>query len=543
MRLGEEEAVRLFYARASDARGAPVLGDRDLVRAIVERLAGHRVAILLAAARADVSSIEEIARSIEALDGAEVPRASLREKLAESDALRAEGRLAEAARELLAVIEAANEDPWAGAEAHRLLGSVLRTQGRFEDALEHKERARSKFRELSADAEVARATGEIGTVLAGFGRLAEARGYHEEALAQHRLFGRRKDEGVEMSYLGVVLQRAGLLEDAHRAHVAALAVHVEVGHDRLLAAEHLHLGVTLHELGRIEEALERFEEAEARFRNCKDDALRGVAFAYWGSALSELRRFDAAGAQLRQAFAMGRRAASPRHEAMASLALAMLHEELGEPSQRDSALARALELGRGRVETEHEAWTRALVGPVGAATKELAVGLEDRLTAKAIQWFALVARPDDAGEAAQRIAVAEGGLPEDGKEPVLWGIRCRYALRRLRAISPKATVTLVVEGEGRSFTFGGDRVDLSRRAPLRRIFVRLLEERDRASGAGLGWQVLLAAGWPDEKVLADAGFGRVRNAVSQLRTLGLKDVLRTEDGGYLLDPNVPLRRI
>jgi len=143
----------------------------------------------------------------------------------------------------------------------------------------------------------------------------------------------------------------------------------------------------------------------------------------------------------------------------------------------------------------------------------------------------------------QRIAIEGGALPEDGKEPILWGVRVRYALRRLRAVSPKATISLVVEGDGRSFSFGGERVDLSRRAPLRRIFVRLLEERERTSGAGLGWQELLAAGWPDEKVLADAGFGRVRNAVSQLRTLGLKDVLRTEDGGYLLDRNVPLRRI
>jgi hypothetical protein len=56
------------------------------------------------------------------------------------------------------------------------------------------------------------------------------------------------------------------------------------------------------------------------------------------------------------------------------------------------------------------------------------------------------------------------------------------------------------------------------------------------------WDELLEAGWPGERVGPEAGFARVRNALSTLRKMGLRDVLLTRDDGYLLDPAVPIRR-
>jgi hypothetical protein len=52
----------------------------------------------------------------------------------------------------------------------------------------------------------------------------------------------------------------------------------------------------------------------------------------------------------------------------------------------------------------------------------------------------------------------------------------------------------------------------------------------------LTWDDLLAAGWPGERMRADAGAHRVRVAISTLRKMGLRDVLRTEEDGYRLDP-------
>lgn len=86
---------------------------------------------------------------------------------------------------------------------------------------------------------------------------------------------------------------------------------------------------------------------------------------------------------------------------------------------------------------------------------------------------------------------------------------------------------------------GGERVDLSRRKPLRLLLARLAAERD-AAGAGLPWDALLEAGWPGEKMRADAGAHRVRVAISTLRKMGLTEALRTNETGYFLAPEIPL---
>jgi hypothetical protein len=51
---------------------------------------------------------------------------------------------------------------------------------------------------------------------------------------------------------------------------------------------------------------------------------------------------------------------------------------------------------------------------------------------------------------------------------------------------------------------------------------------------------LLEAGWPGERVLPDAGANRVYVALATLRKMGLKEVLKSNDSGYFLDPAVPV---
>lgn len=83
------------------------------------------------------------------------------------------------------------------------------------------------------------------------------------------------------------------------------------------------------------------------------------------------------------------------------------------------------------------------------------------------------------------------------------------------------------------------RVDLSRRKPLRLILERLARVSDKTN---LAWDDLLEAGWPGERMRADAGAHRVRVAVSTLRKMGLRDVLRTEESGYRIDPAYEIQR-
>ena len=97
------------------------------------------------------------------------------------------------------------------------------------------------------------------------------------------------------------------------------------------------------------------------------------------------------------------------------------------------------------------------------------------------------------------------------------------------------------------FRVGNDpRVDLSRRKPLRLILDRLAQasrgQPDAPDKTHLGWDDLLEAGWPGERMRADAGAHRVRVAISTLRKMGLRDVLRTEEAGYRIDPGFDVQR-
>ena len=54
-------------------------------------------------------------------------------------------------------------------------------------------------------------------------------------------------------------------------------------------------------------------------------------------------------------------------------------------------------------------------------------------------------------------------------------------------------------------------------------------------------EVLLDAGWPGERMRADAATKRLHTAIWTLRTMGLEGLLLTQGEGYLLDPRTDLR--
>ena len=53
---------------------------------------------------------------------------------------------------------------------------------------------------------------------------------------------------------------------------------------------------------------------------------------------------------------------------------------------------------------------------------------------------------------------------------------------------------------------------------------------------------LFEVAWPGQRALQKAAADRVYNAVATLRRLGLDAVLRRQDDGYLLDPDVAIQR-
>jgi tetratricopeptide (TPR) repeat protein len=130
-------------------------------------------------------------------------------------------------------------------------------------------------------------------------------------------------------------------------------------------------------------------------------------------------------------------------------------------------------------------------------------------------------------------------------------VEVRLALRCLEAALERQSkgsneqrdpTILVVEATGRWFQPPhAEPVDLERRRPLRLIVTCLLGQRMNKPGVPIPWDGLLEAGWPGERVIPSAGAHRVRVAVSTLRKLGLRSVLRTVDEGYLFDPAIETR--
>ncbi len=538
--LSEAEAVRLFADRARAARGAVVVRkeDEEEVRVIVRALGANRVAIAFAAAYAETLSVSEIAARVEQLDAELAPEPEgVRARLARGEARRLEGRLSEAAEDLEEVLRQAKPGDLVAAEAHRLLGAIYRAQGRPEEALAHKERALALHEALGDPRRIAAARGEVGTALAALGRLREARAQHEHAVALHRRLKNRRQEGIELSYLGVALHRLGHLKEALRAHRAALALHEETGHRRLEGAELLHLGYVQHELGATEPAHASLVDALRVLREVGDRALEGVAMSHLGALEVEEGRAEEAGPLLHQALALHAEAGSTRHEATSQLHLAYHHEALGDEDAARAALEASLAKSAG-VEPEQRAWVLALLDREDEARK---VVHEDALTARAIDLLAAAfALARGAGDAARARAL----VVETRGSGRVASTKVRRALARLEAALAASTAEaeLVVARDGGHFvTVAGERVELGRKRPLRLMIAALAERRMRAPGEGVPWQDLLGVGWPGQRVLAEAGFGRVRNAVFQLRKLGFGKLLVNQGDGYLLDPKVPMR--
>jgi predicted ATPase len=115
----------------------------------------------------------------------------------------------------------------------------------------------------------------------------------------------------------------------------------------------------------------------------------------------------------------------------------------------------------------------------------------------------------------------------------------------LRLVASRAPTsdpgTLRVEQAGASFVLpDGTRVDLTTRAPLRRLLVCLAEARATRPGASVGSEELLRRGWPGERMSREAGLHRVHVAVAELRKMGLGALLVRNRSGYSLGSVVDL---
>lgn len=107
---------------------------------------------------------------------------------------------------------------------------------------------------------------------------------------------------------------------------------------------------------------------------------------------------------------------------------------------------------------------------------------------------------------------------------------------------PSPRVVLEVANDGSWFRLQGQETQrLGSRAPLRRVLLCLIEQQDKGEACDV-WR-LLEAGWPGERVDAEAGANRVYAAVSTLRRMGLRSVIERFDAGYRMSPDAQVQRM
>ncbi len=451
---------------------------------------------------------------------------------------------------------AAGHAPRELADAHLARGHARRELGDLASAREDFERGRVEAG--AATDLVALADLRLGELVETSGATAEARALYGAARDALRTAPesatRRAREAEALLRLGHAFRREGDLARAEREIEGALVLYRAAAHDEGLALALYEAGVIALLRARYDDARTFLDEGLALARSRGARQAEGALLAGRGILLQETNDIEGAIAQHAEAAQAFREVQNPHREGSALYYLAGAYLERGDVRSAEPILARALEhmkrVGVPRYEALIEG-ARAVVlarsGRLAAARDALAAA--DAAAAACQSEATLLATlaihrasVDHAASPNERAAADVVRLAEPHASDDV-----RFALRLFRrAAGPRASVAapLVVYGDARAFLAPGasERVDLTRRRPLRRVLDALVERRIASPGEALSLDDVLAAGWPGERVGYEAAANRVYVALATLRKLGLRDLVASTDAGYLIPPTQAIER-
>lgn len=398
----------------------------------------------------------------------------------------------------------------------------------------------------------------LGELVEVSGATGDARACFQRALA--RLATAPPSRAVQVreaeirAHLGHALRREGELEQAHAELVQALALFRATGTSHGVASTGYELGVIALFRMELGEAALRFDEAREIARTLGARQLEAAITSGLGCLLQERGDLDGAVASHAAAVQTFRDLGNRHREASALYYLGCASLERGELAQAEAVLVTA-----GQVVAEVGAPRyQALIAGARAAGHALAGDLALASAALASADVALAActsEPSlDATVALHRLHVELAETTASSRASVLERARAlarkhlgddpRFALRVLErsGVSADRGSALVVRLGMMGFRVPGaaEDVDLARRPTLRRLLAALAVHRRDAPGDALALDDLLAAGWPGETIGHEAAANRVHVALTTLRKLGLRDVLRSGPRGYSFDPTVAI---
>ncbi len=386
------------------------------------------------------------------------------------------------------------------------------------------------------------------------------------ALALGMIAARRGDSAAERDAEARVLIARARVRYLHGDYLAGaadadrageLAASRETRRDALIGAS-----VIDRELGEGERALSRAEAASALSLSVCE---RAAGQLHIGSALYVLERYDDAYPHYLDALALAREVGARRVEALAVANLGHLAFEQGDYATAELRLAD----GMAAFDAIDDPLLACKVRSVAASTafalhryedatahaEHVAVqardlGDKESLVTSALLLARLDARRGDRARARVRIedalALARvSGNRRGAAELEQWlGEQPTHASRETTTtvvVASESDIAVLRVGRGAYWFEAPEqpRVDLSTRAPLRRLMAFLVDRRLAQPGLASTTSDLAEQGWPGERIQPEAAGDRVYTAIGTLRRLGLGRVLVRRDGGYALDPALP----
>jgi tetratricopeptide (TPR) repeat protein len=331
--------------------------------------------------------------------------------------------------------------------------------------------------------------------------------------------------------LAALHQARGEAHQARSRYEEALELLAGGGDLGVLAVVHTNLGTLHHELGNLDEALKHQDEALRLCLAAGGRRLEGGVLGNRANVLFEMGRLDDARDGFDRAIRVLQDVGDIVHEAYFLAQLSAVIATQGGVEEATSLFARAEKRFEASGHTS-EMWK------LGMRLQRSHVDLARARQAESEGVIELGSKLRD--EVREQIA----SLPVETTDDV------RIAARMLsRALTtppkhpdPKPIVgALTVSVDASNVWLPTTaRVSLEKRKPVRLLLLRLIDEHEKSPGHPLTVDDLLSAGWPGERVIRDAGASRVYVALGTLRKLGLRDVILSRDGGYLLDPQVKI---
>lgn len=530
--LGErapaEERHAAHYLAAGEAAALEI--DRSGAIDALNRLADDAENLLAVAtgsldpARISRGSVERAARALSAVD----PVLSTRGPF---------GAHLDLLDRALAAGERLGMDPLLEAGTLAARGRARRLRGLGDAGLADLEQARARARDLGATRLEAGILVDLGVLHHDRRAMDRATTHYGEALALHRAIGDLRAEARVLGNLGALHHDERRFDEALRHYEEALAIAGSIGDLRLLGIISTNAGVFEQERGAPAHARRRFERAVGALDEFGDVRLLAITLGNLGMLHHEEGRLDDARACDERAVALLQEVGDRNSEALARGRLGAVLASLDRLDDAARALDRSerslAHLGDElRLELVRLAWGFLEVARARLARRE------KRASAAA----------EHLAEARARVARVRAGDPSlaDRSDDIRLSLRIlERTLAAMGEAGAPAASDLLLSPEARWCRPPGSGTwhDLRERIAVRRILVKLVEHQREAPGRGLSLGELQEIGWPGERILPEAASNRIYVTMNQLRKLGLKEWLTRGEGGYLLDPALPVHYV